>query len=128
VRRILITGSRYWRDEKLIESAINGWCTETATPPSDVRIVHGAALGADRLADWVARDRGLAVEPHPADWSNDGRAAGPIRNARMVALGADVCLTFALPGSRGTFDCAAKARAAGIPVIDFGEPTGGDRG
>lgn len=59
---------------------------------------------------------GLPVEAHPADWRSCGRAAGLIRNQRMVDLGADLCLAFPLGESRGTWDCVARARKAGIEV------------
>lgn len=32
---------------------------------------------------------------------------------------ADECLTFTLPQSVGTYDCAKRARAAGIAVHDY---------
>jgi hypothetical protein len=63
--------------------------------------VHGAARGADQLADAVARNWGWTPERHPADWARHGRAAGFRRNAAMVALRADVCLAFILDGSAG---------------------------
>ena len=51
----------------------------------------------------------------PADWKTYGRAAGPLRNARMIAEGKpDLVLAF--PGGRGTADMTRKARAAGVEV------------
>ena len=42
----------------------------------------------------------------------------PIRNAEMVAAGAEMCLAFhrAISSSKGTKDCARRALAAGIPT------------
>jgi hypothetical protein len=34
----------------------------------------------------------------------------------MVSLGADLCLGFPGPGSKGTWDCLRKAVDAGIPT------------
>lgn len=47
-------------------------------------------------------------------------SAGGVRNQEMVNLGGYlVCLAFPLAGSRGTWDCVARARVAGIPVEFF---------
>jgi hypothetical protein len=57
------------------------------------------------------------VDIHRADWAHAGRAAGPQRNARMLASGIDQVLAFRADGpSPGTDDCVAQARARGIPV------------
>jgi hypothetical protein len=111
VRRLLVTGSRDWTNERAIYEAL-----EAAVDGPDWVIVHGAARGADTIADLWAKMTGYEVEPHPADWGRHGKAAGPIRNQEMVALGADLCLAFPVPGSRGTLDCIERARAAHIPV------------
>jgi hypothetical protein len=43
---------------------------------------------------------------------------GPMRNATMVAAGADMCIALHrfLRGSKGTKDCARQAIQAGIPT------------
>jgi len=114
--RILVTGSRHWTDKAEIRAAL--WCTiPTPQDCATTTVVHGAARGADILAAEVAREMGCLTEAHPANWARDGRAAGPIRNAEMVALGADVCLAFPIGESRGTRHCMAVAEQAGIPVV-----------
>lgn len=49
--------------------------------------------------------------------------AGHIRNQEMVDSGADICLAFYKIGAknRGTRDCAARAKKAGIKVVKFRE-------
>lgn len=54
------------------------------------------------------------TEPHPADWSTHGKAAGPIRNQQMADARADLCLAF--PGGKGISDMVRRAERAGIPV------------
>lgn len=61
-----------------------------------------------------SQENGIPEECFAADWSQ-GKKAGPLRNARMLAEGKpDVVVAF--PGGRGTEDMVARARAAGVPV------------
>lgn len=115
--RILVTGSRAWTDYDVIRDAIEKAAADLG---GDAVVVHGNAQGADRLADRAARALGLRTEPRSARWRTEGRAAGPLRNQRMVDLGADVCLAFPLGESRGTRDAITRAEAAGIPVRVYG--------
>jgi hypothetical protein len=87
-------------------------------------VVHGGCDGVDQFADDWARDLGVEVEPHAVEKDDRGRwvggkGAGPRRNQEMVDLGAAVCLAFPFGVSRGTRDCMARARKAGIPVITY---------
>jgi hypothetical protein len=111
--RILVTGSRNWADRDAVWSALN-----KAASVRSIILVHGdCPTGADAMAKaWCRTQPDVLEEAHPADWERYGKAAGPKRNQKMVDLGADICLAFPLPDSRGTLDCMAKAEAAGIPV------------
>lgn len=82
--------------------------------PSVLR--HGSARGADMWGESWAKCRGVPTIRYPADWRQYGPAAGPIRNAAMLAAGADLVVAF--PGGKGTADMVAKARAAGVEVIE----------
>lgn len=85
-----------------------------ATPIS--ALIQGGARGADRSAAECARGLGIKVVTVPADWRTHGKAAGPIRNQRMIDdFKPDLVLAF--PGGRGTADMVSRARAAGIEVI-----------
>lgn len=116
--RILVTGSRGWTDHDTIYTALALAHLALDSDPETV-LVHGAARGADLLAARIWQEHGLPTEAHPADWDAFGRSAGFIRNARMVRLGADVCLAFHLDNSPGTASCIQLARDAGIPVRVF---------
>lgn len=110
--RILITGSRHWTDRETVMAALVGeW-----SGPDGVLVSGACPTGADRMAEEMWEFLGGVVQRHPADWDRYGKKAGPIRNQEMVDLGADICLAFPLPDSRGTVDCVKRARAAGIPV------------
>ena len=115
---ILITGSRNWNDESTLLRAL---CQYTQTPENDITVIHGGAKGADTCAHKAAKALGLNVRVYPAQWSEHGKGAGPIRNQQMVDAGADICLAFPLGKSVGTWDCVRRAKAAGIPVKVHGQ-------
>ncbi len=121
MKRILITGSREWVKPELIYDAIWQWVRENTIPNEEVFLIHGdASRGADRIArDYARGVSWLLEEAHPADWENEGRAAGFIRNQLMVDLGADVTLAFIRNGSKGATHTAGQAAKAGIPVIRY---------
>lgn len=120
--RILVTGPRAWTDRAAILQALDLAAVEAGVAPDRVTVVHGAARGADRLAESAARELGMRTEAHPAAWRQYGRAAGAIRNYAMVGLGADLCLSWPLGASTGTRDCMSRCREAGIPVRNLGDP------
>lgn len=114
MRRVLVTGSRDWTDRQMVANALHE--QRMLDPDQRIIVVHGNARGLDALAAWWANATGNIAEAYPADWSL-GMSAGHIRNQKMVNLGADVCLAFPRPGSKGTWDCMRRAEAAGISVI-----------
>lgn len=120
-KRILVTGSRDWTDRDTIARALfAAWLD--LDRPVDAVLVHGACHlgGADTIAAEIWAKQGYPVDPHPAKRDPvTGRILGPQRNAQMVALGADLCLAFPLPSSRGTRNCIRLAREAGIPTRIF---------
>ena len=113
--RLIITGSRDWVDRPTIEQQIT--LATLGHYPDEVVIVHGNARGADTIAAAIATERGMVSEPHPADWRAHGKAAGPIRNAEMVACGADAALAFPIGPSPGTRGCIDLITAAKIPLV-----------
>lgn len=128
--RLLVCGSRDWTDFNAIVREL------IALSPDE--LIHGAAPGADRIAGdvayrWaMAERRTLRILAYPADWNLDGKAAGPIRNARMLAEGKpDRGLAFGALWKRarvankrsgqgwkttGTGDMVRKMIAARLPV------------
>lgn len=113
-----MTGSRDWTNWKVMGDALTAQIREHGP----CMFVHGAnPRGADAFVDSLCRGLSHAtVERHPADWKL-GKIAGHLRNQQMVDLGADACLAFPMPGSRGTWDCVRRAEAAGIPVKVFAQ-------
>lgn len=114
--RVLLTGSRTWTDWNAIACRLD----DLANRRPDLLLVHGACpRGADDMADRHALAHRIPTERHPADWRRHGRRAGPVRNAHMVSLGANLCLAFIRDRSPGATGCADMAEAAGIPTFRF---------
>jgi hypothetical protein len=115
---IIVTGGRDYQERARVFAAL-----DLAHGKKRITLlVHGACIdrktgelrGADRWADEWARERGVKVEPHPADWATWGDKAGPMRNHQMAYAGAHGCIAF--PGGRGTAQMIRQARYYGIPV------------
>jgi hypothetical protein len=67
-------------------------------------------------AAWWAKQFGIQTLAFPADWKTHGKAAGFIRNQRMLDEGKpDLVLGF--PGGSGTADMCSRAERAGVRVV-----------
>lgn len=119
--RIIVTGSRSWRDRDAIHTALDEIAKQAlrAGDP-EIVVVHGCEPGAQVLADgWVTSRRGLLpvrVERHPPDRAKYGRRAWFVASFRMVQAGADVCLSFMF---RGTNQRADLAEEHGIRTVRY---------
>lgn len=112
--RVIVCGGRAFDDS---EAAYRFLDMIHAVTPITV-VIHGAARGADTLADNWAYARRIVIEKYPAQWKLHGnRKAGPIRNALMLKQ--SPVLVIAFPGGAGTRDMKRKADAAGVPVINL---------
>lgn len=112
--RVLVCGGRSFNDRATVERVLGQIHAET---PIAV-VIEGGASGADRLAfAWASAGNRCGTETYAADWEADGRAAGPQHNARMLHDGRPD-LVVAFPGGRGTADMVAKARRAGVRVVE----------
>ena len=136
---IIVTGSRFLPPTGLVLATLDALDAELC---EHLMIVHGQCdprhpdtrrripwdraltcgvhpdrlLGADWQAHRWAESTRVGTDPHPADWKKLGAAAGPVRNQAMVDAGARLCIAFPLETSAGTWDCARRARKAGIEV------------
>jgi hypothetical protein len=115
---VLVCGGRDYRDRAHVFRILD----RLALRVEILAVRHGAARGADVLADEWARARGYTVQPYPADWGRHGKAAGPIRNREMLAAydpaapSSRVVCVVAFPGDTGTADMVRVAKAASLPV------------
>src|SRR5262249_8781386 len=77
---------------------------------------------------------GITAEAHIAEWRWHGNLAGPKRNQKMVAAGAELCLALHrdIKACRDTKDCIRQALVAKIPTYliddDQGDPKRLDAG
>jgi hypothetical protein len=111
---VVICGSRVWWDGSAIARRIRAL-------PRDALVITGGAEGADKYADDFARYFGYDRLIVPANWTRYGKAAGPVRNQRMLDMLTpntdDLLLAFRCDGvSRGTDDMIRRARKCGVKV------------
>lgn len=109
---VLVCGDRNWTDGGLVARVL-------ASLPPVALVIHGGCRGADSLGGWAARGQGIPVRIFRAEWEREGRAAGPLRNQRMLDEGRpDLVLAFHddIASSRGTADMIRRSLAAGVQV------------
>lgn len=113
--RILICGDRNWSNRAVIERELRAVLGRRPT------IITGGCRGADAIATELARQLGLIVEVYPAEWGLYGRAAGPIRNEKMLNSGVDEVWAFHddIVNSLGTKDMVHRAQSDDVPVRLF---------
>lgn len=111
--KVLVCGGRDFKDGRLVYETLDRLHREHGI----TGIIEGGAKGADTAAYSWAKIHHLHDRTYPADWTKHGRAAGPIRNATMLAEGnPDVVIAF--PGGTGTAHMVRLARNAGVEVIE----------
>lgn len=110
--RVIVCGGRAYSDLETVYRTLD------ALLPSLEALACGGAPGADTLALEWARGRGFPCDVFMADWQAHGRAAGPIRNQRMLEEFRPT-LVIAFPGGRGTADMVRRAHGAGVTTIAF---------
>lgn len=111
--RLAIVGSRTFTDADLMwrtlnSARINGGFDE---------FVSGGAAGADTVAREWAQAYGFTLIEHLPDWERHGKAAGFIRNQKIIA-DADALVAFFGPDgpTKGTDHSIRLARAKRIPI------------
>lgn len=114
--KVLVCGGRDFADRMMLYEHLDVMHSNHAI----TLIIHGDARGADTLAKEWAVSRGVKHRAFPAKWAEHGKAAGPIRNAQMLAEGQpDKVVAF--PGGSGTANMVEQSRRAGVRVCIYGE-------
>lgn len=115
--KILVCGDRYWPEDDV--DVLEGFIY--ALPPETIVITGACPTGVDKLVAKLCEFYNLDHRAYPANWSLHGRAAGPIRNERMLLEEQpDFVIYFHrnIDRSRGTRDCINQARRLGYIVFD----------
>jgi hypothetical protein len=128
--KILVCGDRNYTNHRRVSTVLDELAVEHSIYyhpednwlPTDITIIHGDATGADRMGgNWAVKNY-ARLEVFPANWEKYRRAAGPIRNQKMLDEGQpDLVVSFHpdLSKSKGTADMVKRAKKAGIPVIEI---------
>jgi len=108
---IVVTGDRNWTDRASIVRVVENLLAHTM-------VIHGGAKGLDTLFGEIARSYSFAVVTIEAQWERYGRAAGPIRNEKMLREWPSHVHAFHddLKKSKGTKHCVNKALELGLAV------------
>lgn len=109
--RVLVCGGRDYTDYDAVCRVLDAIHADRKI----AAVIHGNSRGADSLAHRWAIGRRVGGWACPANWSRDGKRAGPLRNQRMLGHKPDMVLAF--PGGRGTADMIRRAEKAGVPVV-----------
>lgn len=109
-RRVIVCGARHYTDRDRVFRALD--FAHRQLPLS--LVIHGAAPGAELLADQWASDRGVPRRLFPPDVDKYKTQAGAKNNAAMIRFGAEGVIAF--PGDSITADCVRQALAAGLMV------------
>lgn len=111
--RVIIAGCRDFTDYELLKEKCDYYLQNQQ--PEDIVIVSGHASGADALGERYAQEQGFQLETYPADWKVHGRAAGPIRNAKMASV-VHALISFWDGKSRGTKNMIDTAKKHNLQV------------
>lgn len=104
--RIGFTGGRDYSNELLVSQVVQlFWEAEVH--------VGDCPTGLDKMVRFRRYEFDYPCFVHKADWDKHGRAAGPIRNKELID---SIEFLIAFPGGKGTANCIAQAREAGVFV------------
>ena len=115
--KILVCGGRDFKDYSFVADVLEEYHTERG---GIEMLIQGGAQGVDFLAQEWAYENNVPCLRVPAQWYKYKKAAGPIRNTKMLHLG-QPDLVIAFPGGKGTKSMTLLAEGAGIKVVRYGE-------
>ena len=112
--KIVVGGCRNFHDQEVVFRCLSDFLKEYPEEGEFI-FLSGHCAGVDQLAEQFAVQNNHPCILFPAEWSKYGRAAGPIRNQKMVDE-ANYVLAFWDGSSRGTASLIRYAQQCGKPV------------
>jgi len=114
---VVVAGSRDLTDYGLVSEII------LASELNIGTIISGCCRGVDALGERWAKERGIPVNPFPADWKQYGLGAGHRRNEEMAERADAAIVVLWKTRSRGSEDMIRCMEAyPGKPLIVFRIP------
>jgi len=117
--RVIVCGGRDFNDYEYMSKVLDKYLQGI----NKMEIVSGHAKGADTLGEKYAEAHNILCPVFPADWENNGRIAGFIRNSKMIDYVMEekpLVIAFWDGKSHGTKDTLKKAFIKNIPCIIAG--------
>ncbi len=118
---VLVCGGRQYLNREKVFAVLDDIHADKPV----MRVIEGGCRGADAHARaWALSrpifpmERSVSWSVYDADWHKHGKAAGPLRNQRMLDEGKPD-LVVAFGGGRGTHDMLKRARKAGVPIKEI---------
>lgn len=118
--RYLFTGDRHFHPiyDRAIDTIILKF------HEGDEILVGDCPTGVDKIVREAyefhrLKKKGISLHVEKADWKEHGKAAGPIRNQKMIDRKPDyvIALHVDLESSKGTKDCAKRAEKENLKVV-----------
>lgn len=119
--RAIVAGSRY-RETRMPAEIISHVLDRLHKKHNIQVVVSGTCSNSPDIdgEDW-ARANKITINPFPANWEENGKAAGFLRNKEMAA-NADILVAFwdrKSSGTKNMIDIALKIPLSMVYVIDF---------
>lgn len=113
-KKIIVAGCRNYTDYDEAKNFIN-FCIKDFKDKYSLCLLSGGCRGADLLGERFAIENNWQIKKYPAEWNKYGRAAGPIRNNKMVC-DSDFIICFWDGKSKGTENLIKSAIKQGKSI------------
>lgn len=114
--KVLICGDRHWNNYQSVLDIVK----RIIKKYDNVIIIEGGCSGADAMAKKAAIECNIPYKEYPAHWDKHGKAAGPIRNQKMLdEEKPDMVIAFhsEIDKSKGTKDMQKRVKKASVPFF-----------